>query len=75
MAQNFWTAILAFSACFSVTVLVSLFTTPKADTELAGLVYSTTARIDDSATVWYARPATLGLLVLAAVVVLNLMFF
>ena len=75
MAQNFWTAIWAFSACFSVTVLISLFTTPKADTELAGLVYSTTARIDDSATVWYARPATLGLLVLAAVVVLNLMFF
>ena len=75
MAQNFWTAIWAFSACFAVTVLVSLVTKPKAEDELAGLVYSTTARIDDSATAWYARPATLGLLVLAAVVVLNILFF
>ena len=30
MAQNFWTAIFAWTTCFVVTVLVSLFTEPQA---------------------------------------------
>ena len=32
MAQNFWTAIFAWTTCFLVTVLVSLFTEPKRPT-------------------------------------------
>jgi SSS family solute:Na+ symporter len=73
MAQNFWTAIFAWLACFGVTILVSLATkTPHRD--LQGLVYSETPR-DVVHGPWYQRPATLGLLALAAVIVLNIVFW
>ena len=75
MAQNFWTAIWAFSMCFGASVLISLCTRAKPENELQGLVYSATARLDDSGKAWYQRPATLGVLVLLAVTALNLLFF
>jgi SSS family solute:Na+ symporter len=34
MAQNFWIAIFAWSTCFVVTIVVSLATAPKAESEL-----------------------------------------
>jgi SSS family solute:Na+ symporter len=75
MAQNFWTAIYAWTTCFVVTVVVSLATRPRADSELQGLVYSLTERQRDSGTVWFRRPATLGVVALAAALVLNVIFF
>ena len=60
MAQNFWTAIFAFAACFVVTFVVSLFTKPREESEFVGLVYSLTERPKDSARAWYSRPATSG---------------
>jgi len=75
MAQNFWTAIIAWSSCFVVTILVSLATTAPDQVRLKGLVYSMTPRVDDSATSWFARPEVLGALALAAVVVLNILFW
>ncbi len=39
MTVNFYGAICAWTTCFLVTVLVSLFTRRKATTELTGLVY------------------------------------
>lgn len=75
MAQNFWTAIIAFTAGFTVTVLVSLATRPRADRELEGLVYSLTQRPRSVGEAWYAKPATLGVIVLAATAVLNLLFW
>ncbi len=75
MAQNFWTAILAWSACFVVTIVVSLMTRKAAQKDLAGLVYSHTPRIVDRHESWYRRPAVLGVLALAAVVVLNIVFW
>ncbi|MDX2179683.1 MAG: sodium:solute symporter family protein [Bryobacteraceae bacterium] len=74
MAQNFWIAIWAFAACFAVTVAVSLVTKPKSDAELAGLVRGLTAMPDESGWKWYQRPAPIALLVLAAAVVVNLVF-
>jgi SSS family solute:Na+ symporter len=75
MAQNFWLASFAFVTCFTLTVVISLATQrTKSDTELKGLVYSLTPRIKDEEKAWYLRPATLGLLLLAACVVLNLIF-
>ncbi|MGH8297337.1 MAG: sodium:solute symporter family protein, partial [Steroidobacteraceae bacterium] len=72
MAQNFWTAIWAFGVCFLVTLAVSLATRPRAEEDLTGLVYSLTPRLKPAAGErWYARPAVLGALVLAGVVVLN----
>jgi SSS family solute:Na+ symporter len=75
MAQNFWTAIYAFSACVVVTVLVSLVTAPRAHEELKGLVYSLTERPKSDEQRWYMRPATVGLVVLAGAVVLNILFW
>ena len=38
MAQNFWTAIFAWTTCFVVSVVISLVTAPRKDEELKGLV-------------------------------------
>ncbi|MER5517901.1 sodium:solute symporter family protein [Streptomyces sp. NPDC002763] len=62
---NFVSAIAGFVAGAVVMVIVSLFTAPKPDAELAGLVYGTRspgmteapAAGDDA---WYRRPALLG---------------
>ncbi len=75
MAQNFWTAIWAWSTCFIVTILVSVITRQKKTTdELRGLVYSLTPKITEETTVWWKRPAALGVVVLLATAVLNYIF-
>ncbi|MGQ9574163.1 MAG: sodium:solute symporter family protein [Thermoguttaceae bacterium] len=77
MAQNFWTAIFAWTVCFLVTVGVSLVTRQqKSDDQMRGLVYSLTPRIaEDRRVPWYGRPAVLGTGVLAASILLNLLFW
>jgi SSS family solute:Na+ symporter len=76
MAQNFWTAIFAWSACFLATILISLLTARnKSDKELEGLVYSLTARQQDGTMAWLKRPATLGVIVLGLTAVLNILFW
>jgi solute:Na+ symporter, SSS family len=75
MAQNFWTAIWAFTACFLVTAAVSLITRPRPEKELVGLVYSLTPRCHEPGAAWYARPAVLGAGVLAVSLLLNLLFW
>jgi SSS family solute:Na+ symporter len=74
MAQNFWTAIFAFSVNLVVTVVVSLVTKPREETELVGLVYSLTPKPEEGHLSWYQKPATLAVAVLAILVVLNLVF-
>ncbi|MGP9016895.1 sodium:solute symporter family protein [Streptomyces sp. BR1] len=62
---NFVSAIVGFAAGALVMVVVTLFTEPKPEAELAGLVYGTTApgleeppaEGDDA---WYRKPALLG---------------
>ena len=75
MAQNFWGAIWAWSACFAITTTVSLLTRARPATELTGLVYSLTPRIADAQIAWYARPAAIGIVVLALTLVLNVVFW
>src|SRR6516164_5910428 len=75
MAQNFWTAIDAFVVCFVVTILVSVATRPRAEAELAGLVYSLTERPRDDRLPVHLRPAVLGSVVLGIAVILNVLFF
>jgi SSS family solute:Na+ symporter len=76
MAQNFWTAIWAFTVCFLVTVAVSLVTKAKPAAELTGLVYAYTEMPKDPPNlVWYQKPATLGGLILVAVTLLNILFW
>ena len=74
MAQNFWTAIYAWTTCFLVTILVSLVTQPREESELAGLVYSLTEKPQEDHLRWYSRPAALAVIVLVATVLLNLVF-
>jgi SSS family solute:Na+ symporter len=76
MAQNFWTAIFAWSACFVATVAISLVTTrQKSDDDFMGLVYALTPRLTDHEMVWYKRPATLAVVVLGLTLVLNVIFW
>lgn len=75
MAQNFWTAIFAWTTCFVVTIVVSLITKARPEAELRGLVYSLTERPKEDRLAWYKRPAVLGVIVLAAALALNIIFW
>jgi SSS family solute:Na+ symporter len=76
MGQNFWMAIVAWTSCFVLTILISLATKRnKSDEELKGLVYSLTPKPETAHEPWYKRPVTVGILVLAAAVVLNVIFW
>lgn len=75
MAQNFWTAIFAWTTCFVVTIVVSLVTRSRPDEELRGLVYALTPQPRDDALVWYKRPGTLAVVVLVLTVMLNVVFW
>ncbi|HEY0792570.1 MAG TPA: sodium:solute symporter family protein [Chthoniobacterales bacterium] len=74
MAQNFWTAIWSWTTCFVVTIIISLLTKPHRDEELKGLVYGLTEKDVETGS-WYTRPVPVGLVVLAAVFILNIIFF
>jgi len=75
MAQNFWIAIFAWSACFLVTIAVSLASRPRPESELEGLVYGVTPIPRQSGVVWYMRPGWLAAVAGAVCVVLNLLFW
>jgi solute:Na+ symporter, SSS family len=74
MAQNFWTAIWAWSACFVVTIAVSLMTRPRTEESLVGLVYSLTPRTGDRGGPWHLSPVVLGIIMLIGVIALNIIF-
>jgi len=75
MAQNFWTAIVAWTVCFVMTLVVSLVTRAPKPEDLVGLVYSLTPRPATGRGRWYARPEFLAIVVLAATVALNFVFW
>jgi solute:Na+ symporter, SSS family len=75
MAQNYWTAIFAWTACFVVTIVVSLATAPRRAEDLTGLVYSLTPRPRDEPLAWYARPSVLAGTALATTVIINLLLW
>ncbi len=66
---------MAFVICFIVTVVVSWFTKPKPENSLIGLVYSLTPRQTDKAKRWYKNPLILGIIVLLATLILNIIFY
>jgi SSS family solute:Na+ symporter len=74
MAQNFWVAICAWVVCAVITVVVSLATTPKRDSELVGLVYSVTPHQAEEAE-WYRRPAVIAVIAGVICIGLNFLFF
>jgi len=77
MAQNFWTAIIAFTVSTSFTVGLTFMTKQqKSDTDLKGLVYSLTPReLDDSHLPWFERPVGLAILVGVISIILTIIFW
>ena len=76
MAQNFWTAIIAFTVSTSVTVGLTLLTKQKkSDEELYGLVYSLTPRTIEEDVAWYKRPVGLAIIVGVICVILSILFW
>jgi SSS family solute:Na+ symporter len=74
MAQNFWTAIYAWTVCFLVTIVISLFTKPRREEDLKGLVYALTEKAHETGGRWYLRPVPVGIAVLTLTLILNLIF-
>jgi SSS family solute:Na+ symporter len=70
-----WMAIFAWSACFLVTIAVSLVSAAKPEPELRGLVYGLTVVPDGANEPWYRRPMALAMVVGATVVLLNIIFW
>ncbi len=67
----------AFVVDIAVSVVVTMFTAPRKESELRGLVYSLTPKedlLDDHAGHWYLSPTKLAGVSLAMVIVLNLIF-
>src|SRR5580698_4154558 len=75
MAQNFWMAIFAWSICFVVTILVSLMTPAKQESELRGLVYGLTDVPNDALEPWYRRPLVLAGIAGVCLIILNAIFW
>jgi solute:Na+ symporter, SSS family len=75
MAQNFWTAIYAWTTCFVITILISFVTKPRPDEELTGLVYALTERPKEHSLPFLQRPEALAIVVMLMAVILNLLFF
>jgi SSS family solute:Na+ symporter len=75
MGHAFFIAIMAWVACFIITVAVSMITKPRPESELKGLVYSLTEKPKNEAVVWYEKPAILAAIVLAATFALNLIYW
>jgi len=75
MGQAFIVASVSWTANFFITIIVSLFTRPKPDEELIGLVYSLTEKTQVQNLRWYQRVVPMGLLLIILTLLLNWFFF
>ena len=74
MAQNFRIAVCAWTACFLVTILVSLATKAQPEASLRGLVYSLTDRLTEHNVPVWKRPVPLAFTVIVVLIMLNVWF-
>ncbi|TNF72645.1 MAG: Na+/galactose cotransporter [Bacteroidetes bacterium] len=73
MAQNYWTAVYAFSAALLLTLLITLLTRKlKTDDELVGLVYSLTPKVKDDSKHWYQKPEVMAVIVGVIFIILTI---
>jgi SSS family solute:Na+ symporter len=75
MGQAFIVASISWIVNFCTTIFVSLFTEPKPEAELKGLVYSLTVKPTYHQDKWYQRVVPLGLILIAITILLNIIFF
>jgi SSS family solute:Na+ symporter len=71
MYQSLWACV----TCVVVTVLVTLVTKPKPDSELVGLVYSLTPLAKEEHTSFWHRPVVWGVIALVLLVILQIIFW
>jgi SSS family solute:Na+ symporter len=75
LAQDMYQSLWACVTCVVVTVLVTLVTKPKPDSELVGLVYSLTPLAkEEHASLWH-RPVVWGVIALILLVILQIIFW
>src|SRR5450432_2442830 len=72
MAENMYRALWSWIVCVTVTVVVSLLTKPKPDSELVGLVYGVTPIPSEGNLALWQRPIFWGAIVFVVFVVLNI---
>jgi solute:Na+ symporter, SSS family len=75
MAGNFWRSTVAWSVCFVATIAISFFTKPKPESELAGLCWGMSPKIDVPVQAWHKRPAVLAVFVLLFTLICNIYFW
>jgi SSS family solute:Na+ symporter len=75
MAENLYRFIWSWLVCVIVTILVSLVTRPKPDSELRNLVYGLALIPSDDVVPLYRRPIFAAALVAAVLVGLNVVFW
>jgi SSS family solute:Na+ symporter len=75
MAENMFRALWSGLICAAVTVVVSLMTAPKPDSELVGLVYGCTDIPSEGHLPVYQRPAFWACVVGAVFIILNIIFW
>jgi len=75
MAENMYRALWSWIICVIVTVVVSLLTKPKPDSELVGLVYGVTEiPKEDRVALWH-RPVFWAVIVALAFAIVNIVFW
>lgn len=75
MTRNLWQASWAWITTFVLTIGISLFTKPRPDAELVGLVKGLTAEPDDSKVAWFRRPVFWAIVSGVVLVALNVWFW
>jgi SSS family solute:Na+ symporter len=70
MSANFYGAVAAWIICFTVTITVSVFTEPKCDEDLVGLVYQRTP-VASEANTGFRGAWTMAAAILAVCIILN----
>jgi SSS family solute:Na+ symporter len=68
-------ALYAFIVVLGVTIVVSLFTQPKPENELRGLVWGLTEQKEAVEHAWYKKPWVLAVVVLLLAIALNIYFW
>jgi SSS family solute:Na+ symporter len=75
MAVNMYSAWWSFVVCVSVTILVSIFTKPKPDSELKNLVMGLTTLPQEGPYPWYRKPLFWAGVVCVILVAVNIIFW
>ncbi len=75
MAENMYRALWSWIICVVVTVVVSMLTKPKPDSELVGLVYGATEIPSEAQVPLYQKPAFWAVIVSIVFIALNIIFW